>query len=65
MISIKELQEILGVSRHTIYNYRKRGLLPCHKYSTRKIMFSKSDIEDFLRQRRVIEGVGEDNEVAK
>ncbi|MEM6347495.1 MAG: helix-turn-helix domain-containing protein [Bacteroidota bacterium] len=43
LIKTEEACEILGVSKVTLLQWRKQGLIPCHKLNTR-VYFKKSEL---------------------
>jgi excisionase family DNA binding protein len=43
-----EVAEVLRVSLQTIYNYKKKGTLPCVKQLGRPIRFRREDIEALI-----------------
>lgn len=55
MLSVKEVAEYLGVSRSTIYNLEKQGLLSPKSSSSDSKLFSKDDIESYLAETHPFE----------
>lgn len=51
--TIREVTELLGVSRPTLHKFTKSGELPAHKFG-RSVRYSDSDIAAFLQSRRTI-----------
>lgn len=55
LLTTKQVQEMLGVSERTIFNFMERGDLKGFKVG-RSWRFEESDIEDYInRQRRKAE----------
>lgn len=48
-LSTKEVQELLGVSRGTIYNYIKAGKLIQHNLSSGKVVFDREEVLRFIK----------------
>jgi DNA-binding transcriptional MerR regulator len=48
--TVKETMELLGVKKRTIYHYRSKGILKCHKPAGFLYITHKS-IQDFLKRR--------------
>lgn len=48
-LSTKEVQELLGVSRGTIYNYIKLGKLHQHNLSSGKVVFDREEVIKFIK----------------
>lgn len=46
--NIKELTELLHISRSTVYNYEKKGLKPRY-HKTGHVFFKGIDVKKFLR----------------
>lgn len=46
-----EVARLLGVTRETIYNYRKRGVIPCLIFEG-VIRFERSEILAWIERRR-------------
>lgn len=57
------LADYLSCTRQTIYNYRRKGLLPYHKIAGR-IYFKKSEIDNSIIQRNQIAQDQEGNPIA-
>ena len=47
LISRKETAKILGISLTTLNDFTKRGLIPCHRISTR-VRYKKDEVFDSL-----------------
>ena len=48
-ISIQELEKLLWVKRHTIYNWRKSGALNYYKLG-KVVRFNLEEVEVFIKQ---------------
>jgi excisionase family DNA binding protein len=48
-LSIREVQELMGVSRGTIYNYIKAGKLNPHNLSIGKVVFDSEEVIRFIK----------------
>lgn len=48
-INVKSACEMLGVGKHTLYNWIKEGKIPHIRLSVRKVWISKSTIEKMLQ----------------
>jgi len=53
MLTAAELCKYLGITRQTLFKYRKSGLLPYYKISGNRVMFKVSDVQNFLEQGRI------------
>ncbi|MFZ7114901.1 MAG: helix-turn-helix domain-containing protein [Bacteroidota bacterium] len=51
-IGIKELCELFGFSKATVYNWVSQRLIPYSKVG-RRLLFDLSDIEDWIKTKRV------------
>lgn len=50
-MTIQEVTELLGVTRQTLHNWRKQGLLPAYRFGMgRAVRFKRSDIEQIRAQ---------------
>lgn len=52
MLKIKDVQNILGVSRQAVHNIRKAGLLEGTRVGLRAIRFSREEVERYLASRK-------------
>jgi len=50
LITVREAARILFLSERTVSRYREEGRLPCHKFSKRKYLYKRKDIEEFLKK---------------
>lgn len=61
LLTIKEVSEMLGYTQDTQYRFvrslRKKGLLVGAKFGNR-LMFKKSDVEDFVEKQFAIQNKG-------
>lgn len=55
LITATEAARILNVAPRTVARYREEGRLPYVRYSPRKILFRKNDIESFITRSYVQE----------
>jgi predicted DNA-binding transcriptional regulator AlpA len=46
----KELSGALRISRHTLWEYRNRGILPYYEIGG-KILYKESDVEELMQRR--------------
>lgn len=52
-MSIQEVTELLGVTRQTLYNWRKQGTLPAYRIGTgRAVRYKRSDVEQLCAYAR-------------
>ena len=49
LYSAEDIENILGISRATVYTLARKGILPKIRVSPRLIRFRASDVEAFLR----------------
>ena len=49
LLTKDEVAELLQVSKATITNYMKRGILKYYKFNDKTIRFSRKHIVDFLK----------------
>jgi len=49
LLSIEQVQELLGETKETIHKWKKKGLLPYHKMN-RRLYFKKAEVLDSLRK---------------
>jgi excisionase family DNA binding protein len=48
-LSTQDVMALMGVSRQTIVNWRKRGILPAYKKGLgRAVVFLKSDVDELM-----------------
>ena len=52
LLTVKEVADILRISRFSVYNLVKRGDLPALKILN-KLRFSHQNIEDYLSKQKV------------
>ena len=52
LLTVKEVADILRISRFSVYNLVKRGDLPALKILN-KLRFSHQNIEDYLNKQKV------------
>ena len=52
LMTVKEVQQKLNVSRALVYRLVERGELACHRIG-KSIRISQEDLETFLRQSKV------------
>lgn len=58
LMTTEEVTALMGVSRQTIYNWRKKGLLTAYRVGIgRNVAFSRADIQALLDQTKVIERI--------
>lgn len=50
LITATEAARMLNVAPRTVARYREEGRLPYVRYSTRKILFRKTDIDNFINE---------------
>lgn len=50
LITATEAARILNVAPRTVARYREEGRLPYVRYSPRKILFRKTDIDSFINE---------------
>jgi excisionase family DNA binding protein len=50
LITATEAARMLNVAPRTVARYREEGRLPYVRYSPRKILFRKADIESFINE---------------
>lgn len=66
LLTIKEVSELLGYTKDPQYRFvrslRKRGLLVGAKFGN-KLMFKRSDVEDFVEKQFAIQNKGGRNEI--
>jgi predicted site-specific integrase-resolvase len=55
LLNNKDIEELFGVTKQTILNWRKRGILPYIAINQRKFLYKKEDVEKLLNK-------GDDNE---
>lgn len=48
----QDLCLILGVTKKTLYRYRKKGILKSYTFDDRKMYYKKSEISDRLKIKR-------------
>ncbi len=59
-LTMKEVGDLMGVDRSTIYNWKRRGVLPYYKIGKRAVRFKLTEILQWLDiQKR---DSGRDNE---
>lgn len=51
IMTMDEILKLLKVSKVTIHNWKKKGLIKSHKIG-RKLFFKKKDVESALRQQK-------------
>lgn len=50
-MTMREVTELLGVTRQTLLNWRKQGILPAYRFGAgRTVHYKRSDIEEFRAQ---------------
>lgn len=50
-MTTQEVTELLGVTRQTLYNWRKQGTLPAYRFGTSfAVRYKRSDIEQIRAQ---------------
>jgi len=54
MLKTADLAERLGVCPRTIYTYLKKGMIPHIKVTSKLILVSEQDFEQFLSERKTI-----------
>lgn len=47
-LTTKEVQEMFGICKHTVMNWRNKNILPYIKINGRKFIYKKEDIEILL-----------------
>jgi len=52
MYTLKEVAEILGVSKRTVRRYIQEGYLPAYRLGDRFIKVSEKDLNEFLKPLR-------------
>jgi excisionase family DNA binding protein len=50
-VTAKEIADYLGVARSTIYDWVRDEFIPHYRVSERKILFRKSEIDEWMTQR--------------
>jgi excisionase family DNA binding protein len=50
LIPLKEVPEILKVSKATLWRYIKQGKISVVRYSERKVFVRKEELERFIRE---------------
>ena len=50
LITATEAARMLNVAPRTVARYREEGRLPYVRYSPRKILFRKTDINEFMKK---------------
>jgi len=48
LITMEEVGDLIGLDRSTIYNWKRRGLLPHYKIGKRAVRFKLSEILQWL-----------------
>ena len=51
MLTVREAARFLKVSERTVIRWRKENRIPCCVLSSRKIYYSKTELEEFLQER--------------
>ena len=52
MLTLREVEEMLGISRQALHNIRKAGLLKGMRVGLRAIRFAREDVEAYLAARK-------------
>lgn len=52
LVDVEELAHLLGVDVTTVWNWRKRGVLPPAVVIGRVVMWSVSDLSDWLNEQK-------------
>ncbi|MHB8202727.1 MAG: helix-turn-helix transcriptional regulator [Desulfomonilaceae bacterium] len=48
MLTAAQVGDMLGVSRFTVYEWARKGIIPTLKIGPRKVFFPKGEIDKFL-----------------
>ena len=54
VLGVDDVVKLTGYSKHTIYQYKNKGLIPFHKpmHGGRKLVFFRSEIEAWVRGKK-------------
>lgn len=53
MLKVKEVADVLNVSRPTVYSLISSGKLPCHRFET-AIRVSQKDLDAYIKTSRTL-----------
>lgn len=51
-LDMNETSKYLGISKHTLYGYTCKGILPFYKLQGRRIYFRVKELDDFILQSK-------------
>ena len=51
MLSVKEVLDLLGVSRTTLYNLTKKGEIPSYQIGG-SVKYKQSEIDDYIKRSK-------------
>ena len=54
LFTVREVSELLGVSRKTVMRLYESGLLEGRRYSPRNTRFERGEVEEYIRRREEI-----------
>lgn len=55
MLTAAEVGDMIGVSRFTVYEWARKGILPTLKIGPRKVFFPAAEIDKFLARNFKLE----------
>ena len=53
LLGIREASDLLGVSRHTIEKWKKKGKIPFYRLG-RRCLFSEGALEEWLKEHEAV-----------
>lgn len=57
-LTTAQLMQVVPISRRTIFDWRKKGLLPCIVAGPRKVLFHRPSVEQALLRLQRGDGIG-------
>lgn len=54
LISARDMGRFIGKHRETILSWARDGLIPCHKFSARTILFNELEVKAAAKERGLV-----------
>lgn len=51
MLTVKEVCEIYGITRNTVYLWRNEGM-PCKNFNNRSVFFNKEEVDKWVKKNK-------------
>ena len=55
LLDNKDIEKIFKITKHTVMNWRNKGLLPYIKINERKFLYKIEDINKIIREKSINE----------